>query len=179
MRNFDRGELLDRLPDYDRGTLSDMERRAIDAALASDPTMARELELIRLARAALAVRDPAVDTDRIVAAIPRPVRTRRATGIGRWSVAASIATLIVGGASLVVVKQQFATRNDSAVVSESLQVASANGAAQPIATSFGYDLSELGADDLAQVMAEMEKFDGMPAATHVARAVVPVAEGGK
>ena len=72
MRKLDRGELQDRLPAYVRGELSDSERVALETAPASDADLARELEVVRMAHAAMSARSPEVNVDRIVAALPKP-----------------------------------------------------------------------------------------------------------
>jgi anti-sigma-K factor RskA len=181
MRKLDRGELLDRLPDFVHGTLPEDERVALEAALASDPSMARELDVVRRVHAALSAREvPRVDTDRVIAAIRRPApmtaRARAFGGVARWRVAAAIATLAVGGASLAVVKQQLGGTDRGTpytVFGETTQVASA----EPLSINFGYGLSDLAAEDLEKVMSELEKFDGLPAAEpQVRRAIVPVVE---
>jgi anti-sigma-K factor RskA len=170
MRELDRGEIQDRLPDYVHGTLSDDARQAVEAAVASDPGLARDLVLVRVAREALTPRAVPVDADKVVAAIRRPGRARGMINVGRWRIAAVIATLAIGGASLAVVQKTFHGYGP-----DSLMVAngSAHGAAsEPLAITFGYGLSELAIDDLEKVMAELEKAEALPAVEPQARRVI-------
>ncbi len=175
MRELDRGEIQDRLPDHVNDTLPDAERRAVDAAVARDPDLERELGLVRAAREALLAHAVPIDVDRVVAAIRRPGPARRSANFGRWRIAAAIATLAIGGASLAVVQRSFhGFGPDSlAVTDERARVASA----EPLAVSFGYGLSELGADEVDKVMAELEKTEALPAVEPQARhLIVPVVE---
>ena len=174
MRELDRGEIQDRLPDYVHGTLPENERRAVEAALAADSGLARDLVVVRTAREALTPRAVPIDADQVVAAIRRPARTRGLVNVGRWRIAAAIATLAIGGASLAVVQKTFHGYGPDSltVLSESSQVASA----EPLAITFGYGLSDLGAADLERVMAELEKAEALPAVEpQVRRVIVPSA----
>jgi anti-sigma-K factor RskA len=174
-RELDRGQVQDRLPDLVHGTLSATEREVVERAVAADPELARELETIRAAHYALNVGVRAANTDGIVAAIGQPMRARRGLGVARWRIAAAIATIVIGGSSLAIVKNVF--RGDSAdpltiVGSESTLVASAD----PRGISFGYDLSSLGADELEALLAELEKSGGLPSTQPKTTVVVPPVE---
>jgi anti-sigma-K factor RskA len=161
-REFDRGELQDRLPEYVHGTLPADERASIERALARDPDLARELEVVRAASAALGVRVGRTDAARVVAALPKPGRRRVFGGSARIRVAAAIATIAVGGASLAVVQQAVrGERNDPLVV----RGESASAPAGPLlSVSFGYDLSSLDDADLDALLADLEQSAGLPPA---------------
>jgi len=171
-RELDRGELQDRLPDLVHGTLPEAERVVVEAAVAADPELARELEAVRLSRAALTPRVGAIDANRVMAAIrPAP---RRFAGVARWRIAAAIGWLLVGGASLTVVQRTFnsGAADSLAVTRESTTVAGARS----LAVSFGYDLSELSAADMDKLIADLEKSGGVPSAEPHKTVVVPPGE---
>jgi anti-sigma factor RsiW len=96
------GELRDLLPELVNGRLSAEMRHTVEAHVASCAECAEELALLRSLRPAL-MRAPAIDTDRIAAAVrahtggaarPAPVRGGIAT---RWKVAIAAAALIAVG----------------------------------------------------------------------------------
>jgi anti-sigma factor RsiW len=160
---LERAELQDRLPDYVQGTLAAGERAQIEAALATDAELASELELVRAVRGALAWQAAPIDADAIVAALPHPVAPRTGlTRLARLRVAAAIATIAVGGASLAVV--QHSIRGDTAdslvVRGETTLAVTGPG----LAVSFGYDLSMLDEADLEELLADLEHSAGLPPA---------------
>lgn len=105
------------LPDLAHGRLDAGDRARAEAHVAACEACARELGIVRAARASLS-RVPAIDTGRIVAALPAaparaPLRVERGGAAGavpapRWwrapsaamRIAAGIAALAVGGAGL-------------------------------------------------------------------------------
>lgn len=173
-RELDRGELQDRLPDLVHGTLSDAERRVVEAAASADPELASELEAIRVARAALTPRVAAIDTDRVMAAIRRPAPKRGFAGVARWRIAAAIGWLVVGGASLTVVQRTFHSGPADSLVVYGESTAVARGRA--LSVSFGYDLSELSAVDLERLIADLEKSGGVPSTEPRKSVVAPPGE---
>lgn len=157
----DRGAVQDRLPDFVLGRLAEPERLAVERAVAADTELARELEFVRAAQRALTPRAVSIDASRVAAALPRPMSRSRGLRVARWRVAAAIATIAVGGAGLAVLQQSF--REDgyaplTIIGSESTPVASA----ESLSVSFGYDLSELQADELEQLITELENSGGVP-----------------
>jgi anti-sigma factor RsiW len=172
MREMNRGELLDRLPDFVHGTLPADERRAVEAALASDPEMRRELEIIRAAHGALASQAAPVNVDGVMSALGRPAPVRQ-TAFARWRVAAAVATLAVGGASLGLLQQYRATGDEPpTIVGESASVATTE-----VAATFGYDVSDLSAEDLEQLLQELKQSGGIPSAEPKAATVSLGTEG--
>ena len=165
MRKLDRADMQDRLPEYVHGTLPADERAQIDTALARDAELARELDVVRAVSDAFAGATPHVDVDRIVAALPAAgtlARTPARSRASLFRIAAAIATLAVGGASLAVVQQTI--RGD---VTDSLVVRGESVSApvgEELAMSFGYDLSALDDDDLEQLLADLERSGGLPPA---------------
>jgi anti-sigma-K factor RskA len=170
MRELDRGELLDRLPEYVRGTLPADERRAVDAALANDPEMVRELDVIRLAHSMLTSRAVPVNVDGIVAAIRQPAPVRRLTA-ARWRVAAAVAMLAVGGTSLAVIRDFRENREPPTIVGETASVS------DDLSVSFGFDLSELSSEDLENLVNELRSSGGVPSAEPKATRVTLDSEG--
>lgn len=161
MRELDRGELQDRLPDYVRETLPANERAQVERALANDADLARELEVVRAAQRALTMPVARIDAARVVAALPKAGR-RSGFAAARLRIAAAIATIAVGGASLAVVQQTIRGDQIDSLVVRGESTAFAAGA--PLAVSFGYDLSALDEDDLEALIADLEQSAGLPPA---------------
>ena len=98
------------LPDLLHGTLTADARGRVEAHLATCEECRDELTVLRTVQSA-AVFAPAIDIDRVVRQIPPyrtivpavevPTRSRRMS----WLVAATLAIAIVGGGSLVVMRQ--------------------------------------------------------------------------
>ncbi|HKS05275.1 MAG TPA: hypothetical protein VJR92_03090 [Gemmatimonadaceae bacterium] len=168
INHWDRGDVQDRLPDLVHGRLSDDERAAVERAVAADPELARELRAVHEAQRALTGRAAAVDVSRIAAAVRRPARS--GLGVARWRIAAAIATIAVGGASLAVVQQ---TRFDTPADSLAVIGAPAN---EPHAVSLGFDLSSLSAEQLEQLLAELERTGGLPSVEPRTTVVIPPVE---
>ena len=175
-REFDRGELQDRLPEYVHGTLPADERVQVEAQLAADPELARELDVVSAARTALMRRGVAVDVSRVVGALPRPRRSGGFTRAARLRIAAAIATIAVGGASLAVVQRSVnGDMADSLIVrGETAAVTAETG----LSVSFGYDLSSLDESDLDALLAELEQAAGLPPAEPRSTAAGHVAQEG-
>jgi len=101
-------EMRELLPELAAGTLDAPTRARVEAHVATCTECASELETLRLVRGAFASA-PAVDTRRIVAALPKPpivaplprpqVAPRRWMD---WRVAAALTMVTVGGLSVVV-----------------------------------------------------------------------------
>ena len=172
MRELDRGELLDRLPEYVLGTLSADDRRAVDNALANDAEMTRELDVIRAAHGVLTSSASAANVDGILAAIKQPAPARKVSAT-RWRVASAVATLAVSGASLAIVQNAYRGYSDPpTIVGESASVAN-----QQVSVSFGYDLSELSSEDLEKLVNDLKKSGGIPSAEPKTTGVTLEGEG--
>ena len=101
-------EMRELLPEVAAGTLDASTRARVDAHVATCPECASELETLRLVRRAFAG-TPAVDTRRIVAALPKPpvvARSHRPRVAPRrwldWRIAAALTMVTVGGLSVLV-----------------------------------------------------------------------------
>src|SRR5687768_17134728 len=105
MNDCPNAEIRDQLCDVVHRTLSDAECRRVEAHIATCPDCAAEIALLERARAVLNRSAPAVNTNAIVAALPRP-RRARAMSFSNWRIAASIAVIALGAASLSLVRIQ-------------------------------------------------------------------------
>ena len=106
-------EMRELLPELASGTLDAATRTRVAAHVQSCAECASELDMLRLVRDAFAA-TPSIDTQRIVAALPKPlvsapVRAGRRASVTRWvdwRVAAALTMITVGGLS-VAVSQRF------------------------------------------------------------------------
>jgi hypothetical protein len=163
MRDWDEGEVRDRLPLLAAGMLRADEAATMRARIAGDAALGDELALLTALREAHAA-TPAIDTARIVAALPSPrpalrvERTTRATfssghatRLLRWSrAAAAVAVLAIGALTTYIGRG-----------------ASDEGSAVPataVATELrlGLPLEELSDDQLSALEAEIRTLDGLP-----------------
>jgi hypothetical protein len=174
-RELDQGELRDRLPDIIHGTLPEGERVAAEAAVAADASLAHELAFLREARVALSQAGYRPNVDKIAAAIPRPDRVRTVR-VARWRIAAAVATLAVGGASLALLQGGYSDGlvRPVTVVGETTTVAMTDAPS----LSMGFDLSELAEDEFAQLLADLAQSGGLVQEEPRVAVVVPIATGG-
>jgi hypothetical protein len=121
-------EMRELLPELAAGTVDAATRARVDNHLATCAECASELDTLRLVRSAFAGA-PAIDTSRIVAALPKPPRVlaapRRDAKVVHWldwRIAAALTTITVGGLSLAV--SQRARVTESARGPDSVEVAS-------------------------------------------------------
>ena len=145
MTDCPNGALRDLLPDLVHGRLSPEARRDVEAHVAACAECADELALLRGLHASM-VRAPFVDPARIAAAIPAyraPVRR----SWGGWRTAAAITAIMVGGASVAVVRQA----GVRAVPAAARELAVASGAA-----------SELSEHELQMLLKDIESIDAVP-----------------
>jgi anti-sigma factor RsiW len=154
--------LRDRLPDLVNGRLSPDERRELEAHVGTCAECAAELALLRDLRASMA-RAPRIDPARVAAAVPA-YRAPARRSWGGWRTAAAITAILVGGASVVVVRQDSRRGLDSSVPS----VPSAEGAARAIppasrelaaASGAASDLSDR---ELQALLKDIESIDAVP-----------------
>lgn len=172
INHWDRGDVQDRLPDLAHGRLPEAERAAVERAVAADPELARELHAVREAQRALTGRAVPIDVDRVADAVKQPAR--RGLGVARWRIAAAIATIAVGGASLAIVQNTWRGDGFGPVIisGESTGVATN----EPHAISLGFDLSSLSAEQLEQLLAELERTGGLPSVEPRTTLVIPPVE---
>src|SRR5215216_3332466 len=104
-------EMRELLPELAAGTLDASERARVQAHVIACAECASELETLRLVRGAFAA--PAVDTQRVVAALPKPlagaVTITPTAPVKRWvdwRLAAALTMITVGGLSVAVVQRR-------------------------------------------------------------------------
>ncbi len=169
MNDCPNAEIRDQLCDVVHRTMSDADCRRVEDHIATCADCTAEIALIRRAHAVLTRRAPSVDTATIVAALPKR-RTQRVMSFSAWRVAASIAVIAVGAASLSLVRME--DRVDGA------SITAAGVAADEHTLSLGGRLSALEDEDLEQLLAEMDDFDGATLVEPRAVLPVPAWEGG-
>ena len=175
MNDCPNAEIRDQLCDVVHRTLPDADCRRIEEHIATCPDCAAEIALLHRARAVLSRTAPTMNTSAIVAALPRPQRARaRGMSFSNWRVAASIAVIAIGVASLSLVRVQGAA-NDATIDTVGTEVAT-NMDAQML--SFSGRLSALEDEDLQQLLADIDEFDGATPVEPRAVLPVPAWEGG-
>lgn len=173
------------LPDLLHETLTADARRRVEAHLATCEECREDLKVLRTVQSA-AVFAPMIDVDRVVRQIPPyraivpavelPARPRRLS----WLVAATLAIAVVGGGSLIVMRQNVPP---GSIAGPSVQVPAQPTPAPSItrepvtppnavvriaeprtpALALAADVDGLSDGDLAQLMDEMNRFDALPA----------------
>lgn len=164
------------LPDLLHGTLAADAKGRVEAHLATCEACREDLIVLRTVRSA-AVFAPTIDIDRVVRQIPPyrtivpavevPTRSRRMS----WLVAATLAIAIVGGGSLVVMRENIPSGSTAAVTPQrsvrtstqpTTEVARTPESVTP-ALALAADVDGLSDGDLALLMDEMNRFDALPA----------------
>lgn len=175
------------LPDLLHGTLAADARARVEAHLAGCAECSEDLEVLRTVKAA-AVFAPSIDVDRVVRQIPpyrtivpaveRPARTR----VVSWLVAASLALVVAGGGSLLLLQQGTNMRpvvgitdrrvTRTAVVPDKARsktyghaippITGETSASHPHALALASDVGVLSDGDLRQLMNDMSRFDALP-----------------
>ena len=174
MNDCPNAEIRDLLCDAVHGTLADADRRRVEAHVAACADCRAELALLHRARAVLARGAPSIDTARIVAAIaPRHRVASRLLRVSTWRVAATIALVAVGVGSVSLVRQ--ARTGNGAGIGES---AVGSPVSDAHTLSFSGRLSTLGDEDLEQLLAEIDDFDGGTPAEPAVVLPVPAWDGG-
>lgn len=175
MRDMDEGDVRDRLPLLLHGALPRDEADAVRAALADDAALADELALLRALREAHA-EAPAIDTARIVAALPAPPRSRATIGarprfaagyaqrVTRWAQAAAVVGVLSVGALATRIGRDAPDAAAPTVVAHELRV--------------GAPLDELSVDELRALANEIRTLDGLPSEEPESGALQGGLEGG-
>lgn len=164
------------LPDLLHGTLPADAKARAEAHLATCEECREDLRVLRTIQSA-AVFAPTIDVDRVVRQIPPyrtivppvvvPARSRRMP----WLVAATLAIAIVGGGSLVVLRDNVPSGSQVVVIPQSSTemgtqpapvIAKMPGSVAP-ALALAADVDGLSDGDLALLMDEMNRFDALPA----------------
>jgi anti-sigma factor RsiW len=167
MTDCPNAEIRDLLPDLVHDSLAGDDRQRVEQHLAGCTDCSAELALLRRTRAALVRRAPHVDAARIVAALPARRAPSRIHATA-WRIAATIGMIALGTTSWMLLGPEGGRTTDSSQV-----IASAT---ETPSLSFSGRLSALDDEDLQQLLADIETFDGvMP---EEPRAVLPVWDGG-
>src|SRR5688500_8737195 len=174
MNDCPNAEMRDLLCDVVHRTLADADCRRVEEHIATCAECTAELALLHRAREVLTRQAPAIDAARIAAAIPRRA-PGRAFRFSTWRIAASIAVIAVGAASLSVARQQMNGRGVGASESAAM---TASAVPDTHSLSFSGRLSTLNDEDLAQLLAEIDDFDGGTPAEPAAVLPVPAWDGG-
>ena len=183
-------DIRELLPDLLHGTLAADARARVEAHVATCGECGEELGVLRTVKTA-AVFAPRIDVDRVVRQIPpyrtivpvteRPVRTR----VVSWLVAATMAIVVIGGGSLILMKpkvvndpravastQRPPAQNptESTPVNSRIPAAGATGRTavvsappHPRALALAANVDDLSDGDLRQLMNDMNRFDALPA----------------
>ena len=170
MNDCPNAEIRDLLCDAVHGTLGEANCARVDEHVAGCEDCRAELALLHRARAVLSRNAPSVDTARIVAALPPRRAAARGLRFSTWRVAATIAVIAIGAGSLSLVgrEQMVAVGEDTA----------AGRVADPQTLSFSGRLSMLQDEDLEQLLAEIDDFDGGTPEEPAVVLPVPAWDGG-
>lgn len=168
MNDCPNGEIRDLLPDLLSGRLGEAEHAEVEAHVRECVDCQEELELLRSMRSALR-RAPAVDVDRILAGISpyrAPARLVTSKSWRGWRIAAAVALLAAGGASVVV-----ARHGDEVPAS----VATVAGAPRELALSGG-SIGDLDDSELSALIDDIGTLNAVtPADVDNAAAAGPIA----
>jgi anti-sigma factor RsiW len=176
-------DVQEMLPDLLHGKLDARARARVEAHVATCEDCAEDMEVLRTVKSA-AVFIPAIDVDRVVRQIP-PYRVIRPAAqvparsrVVSWLVAASLAVVVLGGGSLLMIQQKpLAQRvvisdgpDQRGAATRPLPKAVAGGGQKPpvslelrphaLAMATGVD--GLSDNNLRQLMNDMDSFDALP-----------------
>ena len=171
MNDCPNAEIRDLLCDAVHGTLGQANCARVDEHVAGCEDCRAELALLHRARAVLSRGAPSIDTAKIVAALPSHRAAARGLRFSTWRVAATIAVIAIGAGSLSLVQQE-GTNLRNGGDSATGQVTDAQ------TLSFSGRLSMLQDEDLEQLLAEIDDFDGGTPAEPAVVLPVPAWDGG-
>ena len=180
-------DIQEMLPDLLHRTLADDARKRIEAHVATCESCQEDLDVLRTVKSA-AVFAPSIDVDRVVRQIP-PYRTivpaierPASTRVVSWLVAASLALVVLGGGSVLMIQSKGSRASNStaynevpnravkgpdagklsapeSVVSRTVVPAVAPN---PHALALAADADGLSDGSLVQLMNDMDGFDALP-----------------
>jgi anti-sigma factor RsiW len=165
MTDCPNGDTRDQLPDYVHERLDAAARARVAAHVATCASCAAEVELLGTARRVLTAAAPRVDIARIVAALPSPPQSTPRLGVIRpspvrrqpahlrpWRIAAVVATVAIGGASIAVIR---------GITNPNVQMPTPT--AEPtVVLPDGGRIGELSDDDVQSLLNDIDHFDGVP-----------------
>lgn len=189
MRDMTRDELQDLLPELLHGRLSATDAAELERAVAADPDLSAEMDLLRAVRR---VQQPAraIDVARIVAALPSPPfaqlppvidelaqrREAKRPMISRRFARAAALLLVVGGGTMVSVWERRGTASApvSPIAARDSQVLAASTAMQ---LGLGTSTDELSVEQLRALEADIRSLDGVTSAEPEAATELLPSEG--
>lgn len=157
MRDCPNAEMRDQLPAYVHGRLDVSARAAVAEHLAGCADCAAEIELLQSLGAALSAKLPVIDSQRIVAALPKPGASSTTLApwrLSRWR-AAAVLVFMAGASSLVLLNRSPSRTPDTGPTPP---------AASADAFSFAGGVSDLSEVDLKQLLSDVDHLDSMPVA---------------
>jgi anti-sigma factor RsiW len=179
MTDCPNGDIRDQLPDYAHDRLDTAARALVAAHVATCGSCAAEVALLGTARRVLTAATPRIDVARVVAAMPAPPPatghpalvspaqpTRRpAFGVASWRIAAVVATVAIGGASIAVIRG--ITQPGVTAVSVAPRVVEAPAPSEALADNNvvlpdGGRIGELSDDDVQSLLNDIDQLDGLP-----------------
>ena len=181
-------DIQEMLPDLLHRTLADAARKRVEAHIATCESCQEDLDVLRTVKSA-AVFAPSIDVDRVVRQIP-PYRTivpaierPASTRVVSWLVAASLALVVLGGGSVLMIQSKgsqasnptsysqvqkpVATGSEATKLSppESIVVSRPDVPVvlpHPHALALAADADGLSDGSLVQLMNDMDGFDALP-----------------
>jgi anti-sigma factor RsiW len=183
-------DIQEMLPDLLHGTLANDARKRVEAHVATCESCQEDLDVLRMVKSA-AVFAPSIDVDRVVRQLPpyqtiipaieRPASTR----VVSWLVAASLALVVLGGGSVLMIQSKdsrssntaasnqlpnrIATRSETTKQSPAepgivpKAVVQSIAAPRQHALALAADVDGLSDGNLMQLMNDMDGFDALPA----------------
>lgn len=168
MRECTNDEIKDLLPEFVSGQLSPELASQVTAHVETCQSCAAELAVVRAAHAAF--KAPQIDIARIVRALPTPVTPlaprieKRSRRFMSWRVAATIATLTVGGVSVAMLDGILGGRPPhprTPVVSTRKPVENPGEAS---GLSVGGNLNDLSDTEMQTLLDKLDELDAVPSA---------------
>jgi anti-sigma factor RsiW len=181
------GDIQEMLPDLLHRTLADDARKRVEAHVATCESCQEDLDVLRTVKSA-AVFAPSIDIDTVVRQIP-PYRTivpaierPTSTRVVSWLVAASLALVVLGGGSVLMIQSKGSRASNSTSYTQ-VQKPVATGletklsppesvvvprtvvpvvAPSPHALALAADADGLSDGSLVQLMNDMDGFDALP-----------------
>jgi anti-sigma factor RsiW len=169
MRDCQDERIKDLLPEYVAGGLSPASASEVSTHVEACQSCAAELAIVRAARNAFPA--PQVDIAKIVAALPKPPsqvielaprmhkRPRRFTS---WRIAATIATIAVGGVSVAMLQNILSDHKPPHVRQGTSKPA--ENASEASGLSVGGNLNDLSEQEMQTLLNNLDEMDAVPSA---------------
>lgn len=158
------------MPEYAIGRLDLVLATEVEAHLAVCPSCAAELAVVRAAHNAFPA--PKVDIAKIVSALPKPPSQvielapriqKRARRFTSWRIAATIATIAVGGVSVAML-QGILSDNKPPRAHLVSQKRPADAAPEATGLSVGGNLNDLSEQEMQTLLDQLDEMDAVPSA---------------